>query len=270
MLQNSQSKLLMTALVAAQAASALEIAESTALMESNGDHVKTFLAQIQDDDADAVDGPPSNSNTNTTEEEEAANTDKAPQDDSSAIDEKIDILSQAALDGLTAKKEWILEKLNFYAKEKLEQMKALDEQCRAGVLEEKKRGSEILDAAKANAFDNLKECRKDYVEALLEKKEELKEKLQDQLSKTINNIKELKVEGLLNEAGLPTEEHKAKLDQKIAQELEDFKTNSDEIVTVDYKECVYDSDGLKELFEACLSDVTSEFRDAFSGDTEEN
>jgi hypothetical protein len=46
----------------------------------------------------------------------------------------------------------------------------------------------------------------------LTKKEELKGSLQNRLNETIHRIKELKVGGVLNEAGMPTEEHKRALE----------------------------------------------------------
>jgi hypothetical protein len=46
----------------------------------------------------------------------------------------------------------------------------------------------------------------------LTKKEELKGSLQNILNETIQRIKEMKVGGVLNAAGMPTEEHKRNLD----------------------------------------------------------
>ena len=60
--------------------------------------------------------PPDNENTDTTEDEKMqAEQDKADADDK-ALDDKIHILTDSAIGGLDAKKEWILEKLDMYAK----------------------------------------------------------------------------------------------------------------------------------------------------------
>jgi hypothetical protein len=77
---------------------------------------------------------------------------------------------------------------------------------------EKQRANDILEETSEKAFTELKQCRKDYIERLLTKKEELKGTLQNTLNETIQRIKELKVGGVLNEAGMPTEEHKRALD----------------------------------------------------------
>jgi hypothetical protein len=48
-----------------------------------------------------------------------------------ALDEKIHILTDSAIGGLEAKRDWIVEKLTFLAKEKVTEMKAIDAKCRA-------------------------------------------------------------------------------------------------------------------------------------------
>ena len=107
-MQSNQSKLLITALVAAKAASALEITEGTALIENHQDEVKNFLAQVQDVEEGKEFTPPSNDNTDTSADEAAAMTDEKKQDDTDAIDSKIDLLTEAAIGGLNAKKDWII------------------------------------------------------------------------------------------------------------------------------------------------------------------
>ena len=62
-MQSKQSKLMMTALVAAKAATALEITEGTALVATQQDTVKTFFAQTREDE-DAPETAPGNDNPN--------------------------------------------------------------------------------------------------------------------------------------------------------------------------------------------------------------
>lgn len=52
----------------------------------------------------------------------------------------------------------------------------------------------------------MRECRLTYINAILKKKEELKGQLQNIVNETITDIKELKVDNVLNEAGLPSDE----------------------------------------------------------------
>ena len=140
-MQSNQSKLLIAGLVAAQAASALEIQESTQLVETHEDQIKTILAQAQvDPEPEPIDEAeleagnveaPENENPNTEEEEkkEAEEAEKEAED--KELDEKIHILTDSAIGGLDAKKEWILEKLTMYSKQKLAELNAIDEKCRA-------------------------------------------------------------------------------------------------------------------------------------------
>ena len=72
---------------------------------------------------------------------------------------------------------------------------------------EAQRAIEIVTEASEAAFLGHKQCRKDYIDKLLIVKEEIKGELQNLLNETIIEVKELKVGAVLNESGLPTEEH---------------------------------------------------------------
>jgi hypothetical protein len=99
--------------------------------------MKTLLAQVPEDpiDEEALENgeleAPENDNTDTEKEEaEAAeNAEKDAKD--KELDDKIELLTDSAIGGLDAKKEWILEKLSIYSKQKLAELKAIDEKCRA-------------------------------------------------------------------------------------------------------------------------------------------
>ena len=99
---------------------------------------------------------------------------------------------------------------------------------------EKQRANEILEETSEKAFTELKQCRKDYIDKLLVKKEELKGSLQNILNETIQRIKEMKVGGVLNAAGMPTEEHKRSLDLQIENEISTFETTMSTYVTTNY------------------------------------
>ena len=68
----------------------------------------------------------------------------------------------------------------------------------------------------------MRECRLTYINAILQKKEELKGQLQNMVNETITDIKELKVDTVLNEAGLPSEEQESVNTAAIAQKIQDF------------------------------------------------
>ena len=65
----------------------------------------------------------------------------------------------------------------------------------------------------------------------MEKKEEIKGKLQTLTNETVKKIKEMKVEEVFNEAGLPTEQHKATLMRAVEAEMETFNTATNELIT---------------------------------------
>jgi hypothetical protein len=253
---------MMTALVAAKAATALEITEGTALVETQQDTVKTFFAQTRDDE-DAPEMPPGNDNPNDNNGDEpngsgqnqsggkdAGNDDDDDNDgegegegdgdasfdskDEDDINEKIELLSDGAIGGLIAKQNWIVEKIEFLTRTRLQQLRDLDETCRDLMAERKEYYTNELNSEKDNAISDMRECREDYINELLEFKESLKDKLQGLLNQTIWDIKEMKVEGVLNEAGMPTEEHKTTLDNMIEARINQFNTDSDNICIKDW------------------------------------
>ena len=67
----------------------------------------------------------------------------------------------------------------------------------------------------------------------------------------------MKVEGLLNEAGIPTEEHKAALDTKIENAINQFGTDSQGMVTT----FMMKLNQLRGKFDECLGGG----EDAFTG-----
>jgi hypothetical protein len=131
------------------------------------------------------------------------------------INEKIALLFDAAIGGLNAKQDWIVEKLTFFFRTRREQMKMIDETCRDLMAERKIAYTEELNDAKDSAIEDMAQCREDYITDLLTLKEGLKTGLKELINQTIWDIKELKVEGLLNEAGMPTEEHSAQITMMI-------------------------------------------------------
>ena len=291
-MQSKQSKLMMTALVAAKAATALEITEGTALVETQQDTVKTFFAQTRDDE-DAPDMPPGNDNPNDNngdepdgsgqnqsggkgdepDEDPSNNGDEDPSFDSKDeedINEKIELLADGAIGGLNAKQDWIVEKLQFFTRTRLQQLRELDETCRVLMDERKEFYTNELNQDKDDAVADMRECREDYINELLEFKEALKDKLQGILNQTIWDIKEMKVEGVLNEAGIPTEEHKTTLDGMIEDRINQFNTDSDNIVNVDWMQRVLDEDGREEEFHDCLEDAKEDYMDAYNDDANEN
>jgi hypothetical protein len=242
---------MMTALVAAKAATALEITEGTALVETQQDTVKTFFAQTRDDE-DAPELPPGNENPNDNNGDEPdgsgqnqsggkGDADESGDDngspngspnasfdskDEADINEKIELLADGAIGGLVAKQAWIVEKIEFLTRTRLVQLRELDDTCRDLMKERKEYYTNELNSDKDEAISDMRECREDYINELLEFKEALKDKLQGLLNQTIWDIKEMKVEGVLNEAGIPTEEHKTTLDKMIVDRIDQFNLDS--------------------------------------------
>ena len=226
-MQSNQSKLLIAGLVAAQVTgNQIERPEDLVPQEYT-EGVKTLLAQIKDDDSTfqgiTIVAPPGNANAMTDQDALESHLDTPTILETDALTEKVELVVEAALGGLTAKKNYWLEKLQFYADERLTQFRQVDESCRVKTDAAAQRGIEILTEASEKAFTEYKQCRKDYIDKLLVKKEELQGDLQNILNETIIRIKELKVGEVLNESGLPTEEHATILRQKIEQEIADFE-----------------------------------------------
>ena len=91
--------------------------------------MKTLLAQIQDHDEPLIPTPPPNANANTTDEEQKV-ADEPSILETSDLNDKIDLITDAAIGGLNSKKDFIIQKLQFYADEKLQQYIQIDESCR--------------------------------------------------------------------------------------------------------------------------------------------
>jgi uncharacterized lipoprotein YehR (DUF1307 family) len=195
-MQSNQSKLLLAGLVAAQAATALEINESHLVAVPQASE----LAQVNQ-----TLPPPANGNLlgdPTAEELAAANPPNVPS--STELMDKIMLLNKANIQGLDAKLEHKLKDLKAYRQESVDTLKTIDAECRIKTDAAKQLATETLAEAKLQAFADLKKCRTDYVDQLLTRKEELKGDLEQLLNESIHDIKNMKVEQILNENGLPT------------------------------------------------------------------
>ena len=83
----------------------------------------------------------------------------------------------------------------------------------------------------ARALAATRLARRNFVEAQLVKKEIIKGQLEDELNQTIQRIKELKVEGVFADSGLPEEKHATEIAAAIEQEIADFEAASDLLLT---------------------------------------
>lgn len=185
-MQSNQSKLLLAGLVAAQAATALEINESHLVAVPQASE----LAQVNQ-----TLPPPTNTNTlgdPTAEELAAANPPNVPS--STELMDKIMLLNKANIQGLEAKLEHKLKDLKAYRQESVDALKTIDAECRIKTDAAKQLATETLAEAKLQAFADLKKCRTDYVDQLLTRKEELKGDLEQLLNEAIHDIKNMKVE----------------------------------------------------------------------------
>ena len=117
-------------LVAAQVtATQIEANENTTLVAEHQDGIQTLLAQIADDEDITIPQAPANDNANTTEDA-AAVANQASILDTTDLNDKIDLITDAAIGGLESKKKFIMDKLQFFADEKLQQYMQIDESCR--------------------------------------------------------------------------------------------------------------------------------------------
>ena len=166
------------------------------------------MAQVADEPDGGAEAPPSNDNV--PDAPPAAEPTKIT--DQSVFDDKIKLLTDAAEGGLDAKKDWILDKLKHYSVTKLIEFKALVEKCYDETDLAKEVAAEKLSVAYDKSVTDLKKCRTDYIDALLVRKEEIKGELESVLNQTIHNIKALKVDVALGEAGMPTKDHKSTIE----------------------------------------------------------
>jgi hypothetical protein len=165
------------------------------------------LAQVADDPDGGADTPPTNDNV-----PDAPPASEPTITDQTVFDDKIKLLTDAAEGGLDAKQAWILDKLKHYSVTKLIEFKALVEKCYDETDLAKEVAAEKLSVAFDKSSTDLKKCRTDYIDALLVRKEEIKGELESVLNQTIHNIKALKVDVALGEAGMPTKDHKSTIE----------------------------------------------------------
>ena len=206
-MQSNQSKLLIAGIVAAQVG-ATQIETNEAAIEAYQQDYKHVLAQTRDREEGQDDIPLPDSNGNTDSEGNAAELAAKHKffdgvRDAAEIDDKLQLITSSALAGLTAKSDWYEKKLRNFADEKLQLYNQIDETCRIKLDDTKNSVKQELEDAAATAMTTMRECRLTYVNAILTKKEQLKGQLQNMVNETITNIKELKVDQELNDAGLP-------------------------------------------------------------------
>lgn len=279
-MQSTQSKLLLSALVAAQTVTALEIKE-TGLTESAPNNQITLaqtLTQVEDGAADGIDSSdqaPGNDNSDDVHNDTPSSNSAL---ESSALDDKIDLLTQSQMAGLAAKEAYMDQKVKFLANEKFQQFCDLEETCREKGHAQKEESKRILDEGFAAGLVAAKKCRTDFVDAQLVKKEIVKGNLEELLNIAIQEIKELKVEGIFADSGIPTDQHKSAIDTEIAGIVTAFETASDLLLTN-----ATDSDGFMDTLmvdlaafkdtgatsateTACLNVVRYDFDFVFNGD----
>ena len=232
-MQSTQSKLLLSALVAAQTVTALEIKE-TGLTESAPNNQITLaqtLTQVEDgaaSDIDSSDRAPGNDNSDDVHNDTPSSNSAL---ESSALDDKIDLLTQSQMAGLAAKEAYMDQKVKFLANEKFQQFCDLEETCREKGHAQKEESKRILDEGFAAGLVAAKKCRTDFVDAQLVKKEIVKGNLEELLNIAIQQIKELKVEGIFADSGIPTDQHKSAIDTEIALIVATFETDSNALLT---------------------------------------
>jgi len=219
----------MAGLVAAHTAAALEIKETGLVQTQAEQATTTVLAQVHDDPGDEHEAPPDNANPNKVDSDEESESELPTR---AEIDDKVDLMIQAQIDGLTAKGDFILEKLTYWRAEQYQYLCDIDKSCREKVEAQKETSATIVSNAMEVAVADAKACRVEFVDELLKHKEQVKGKLEELLNSTIHRIKELKVEGILNEAGVPTEEHKYELDLQIEDLIDDFNDESNDLLGV--------------------------------------
>jgi len=259
---------------------ALEIKE-TGLTESAPNNQITLaqtLTQVEDGAADGIDSSdqaPGNDNSDDVHNDTPSSNSAL---ESSALDDKIDLLTQSQMAGLAAKEAYMDQKVKFLANEKFQQFCDLEETCREKGHAQKEESKRILDEGFAAGLVAAKKCRTDFVDAQLVKKEIVKGNLEELLNIAIQEIKELKVEGIFADSGIPTDQHKSAIDTEIAGIVTAFETASDLLLTN-----ATDSDGFMDTLmvdlaafkdtgatsateTACLNVVRYDFDFVFNGD----
>ena len=151
--------------------------------------------------------------------------------DSNNLEAKIELLVQSQMDGLAAREKFMTDKVKHLAREKYDQFCSIEETCREKLHAQKEASVKVLDDGLAAAFAAAKKCRVDFVEDQLVKKEIVKGELEELLNKTIQQIKELKVEGIFAESGMPHEQHITAIEADIAAAITEFDEASQLLLT---------------------------------------
>jgi hypothetical protein len=74
-------------------------------------------------------------------------------------------------------------------------------------------------------------CRTNFVDDILKRKEVVKGDLEELLNEAIHKIKELKVNGIFYDSGIPSEKHATEIEAEIATIISGFETASDLLLT---------------------------------------
>jgi len=74
-------------------------------------------------------------------------------------------------------------------------------------------------------------CRTNFVDDILKRKEIVKGDLEELLNEAIHQIKELKVNGIFFESGIPSEKHATEIEAEIATIITTFETDSNLLLT---------------------------------------
>lgn len=254
----------MAGLVAAHTVTALEIKE-TGLAQTQGASHAT-LAQIADSVIPEDERAPGNNNSDDTHPTGVTVSDTPTLDDHD-ISAKIDIETEANLGGLAAKEEFILKKLRWYRDNAVQTLCDMDDQCREKVLLQKARSKDALDAALATATANAKQCRVDFVEATLTKKEIVKGDLEELLNAAIQDIKQLKVAEIFTESGIPGGDNTAVVQSEIEGVLTKFNIDSTALYVAFNGEIANDTDAfILDESDSCLDVIKTTFEELYDND----
>ena len=221
-MQSNQTKLLMAGLVAAQTVTALEIKETGLVQTQEAAH--TMLAQIEGDELPEDQQAPSNDNTSG-----GASTPSVIETDSEG--ETIELMTKANLAGLADKADFIIKKVEYFRQHQVKVFCDIEEQCREKVIAQKLKSKAALEENQRTANAEAKLCRTDFIDTLLKDKEIVKGDIEELLNEAIHKIKELKVNGIFQEAGMPAEKHASVIETDIAAILTAFNTAVDELYT---------------------------------------
>ena len=141
-MQSTQSKLLLSALVAAQTVTALEIKETGLTQSIPSAQAQITLAQITGDgDIPEEDRAPGNGNDDDVHNpEESVNSALS----NTALEEKIELLTDSQLAGLAAREAYMVKEIKFLTKDKMDQFYAIEETCREKLHAQKETSTKVL------------------------------------------------------------------------------------------------------------------------------